>query len=72
MHWLWLTLICAAALASADAATKAWLRGLSASRLLLVRFSLSGLLLLPWLISMPALSSLPSALWGWLAILLPL
>ncbi|WPL17558.1 EamA-like transporter family protein [Thiorhodovibrio winogradskyi] len=72
MHWVWLTLICAAALASADAATKAWLRGMSATRLLLVRFSLSGLMLLPWLLSLPALGSLSPALWGWLAILLPL
>jgi drug/metabolite transporter (DMT)-like permease len=72
LHWLWLTLICAAALASADAATKAWLRGLSAAQLLLVRFSLTGLLLVPLLSALPPLASLPPALWGWLALMLPL
>lgn len=71
-HWLWLTLICAAALGSTDAATKAWLRGFSATQLLLVRFSLTGLLLLPLLSALPALDSLPPALWGWLALMLPL
>lgn len=71
-HWLWLTLICAAALGSADAATKAWLRGFSATQLLLVRFSLTGVLLLPLLSTLPPMGSLPPPLWGWLALMLPL
>jgi drug/metabolite transporter (DMT)-like permease len=72
MHWFPLALICAFSLASADAATKAWLHGCSARELALVRFSLTGLLLLPLLADMPALSTLPATFWGWMLLLWPL
>lgn len=71
-HWLWLALLSAFSLASADAATKAWLRDWSARELLLVRFTLVGLLMSPLLAGLPPLASLPSALWGLLLILVPL
>ncbi len=72
MDWFPLTLICAFSLASADAATKAWLQGCSAPEIALVRFTLTGVLLLPLLGSLPPLSGLPWAFWGWLALLVPL
>ncbi|MGD2019948.1 MAG: DMT family transporter [Thiohalocapsa sp.] len=72
MDWLLLALLSAAALASADAATKAWLRDYTAAEVSVVRFSVSGLLLAPLLIGMPAPWSLPAPFWGWLAAMLPL
>lgn len=72
MDWFLLSLICAFALASADAATKARLQGLSARELALVRFTLTGLLLLPLLHDLPAPSTLPWPFWGWLTLLVPL
>ncbi len=72
MDWLLLALLAAISLASADAATKAWLGDYSAAEISLVRFSLSGLLLAPLLLGMPALSSLPAPFWGWLTAMIPL
>lgn len=72
MDWFALALICAFSLASADAATKAWLQGYSAHELALVRFSLTALLLLPLLAGLPDLSTLPAAFWGWMLLLWPL
>lgn len=72
MNWFVLTLLCAFSLASADAATKAWLRDYSATELTLVRFTLSGLLLLPLLIGLPDLRTLPAAFWGWMGLSVPL
>lgn len=72
MSWIVLALLCAFSLASADAATKAWLQGFSAPELLLVRMALPGLLLTPLLIGMPPLANLPLAFWGLFAILIPL
>jgi drug/metabolite transporter (DMT)-like permease len=72
MHWFALSLICAFSLASADAATKAWLQGYSARELALVRFSVTAVLLLPLLTGLPDLSRLPAALWGWMLLLWPL
>jgi len=72
LHWLPLTLICALALASADAATKAWLQEFSARELAVVRLGLTGLLLSPLLWDLPPLTGLPAAFWGWLAALVPL
>ncbi len=72
MHWLPLTLLCALALASADAATKAWLQEFSARELAVVRLGLTGLLLSPLLWDLPPLTGLPAAFWGWLAALVPL
>ena len=71
MHWFLLAMICAISLASADAATKHWLGDYSARELVLVRFSLSGLLLSPLLLIQP-FPELPINFWGWMAMLLPL
>lgn len=72
MDWLSLTLLCAIALASADAATKAWLGDYAARELVLIRFTLSGLLLAPLLLGLPPLAELPLAFWYWVAALVPL
>jgi drug/metabolite transporter (DMT)-like permease len=72
MSWLGLALICAFSLASADAATKAWLRDYSALELALVRFTLTAVVLLPLLAGLPPLSSLPAPFWGWMLVLWPL
>jgi drug/metabolite transporter (DMT)-like permease len=72
MDWFLLALLCAFSLASADAATKRWLQEYSARELALVRFSLTGLLLLPMLAGMPAWSDLPAAFWGWMLLMWPL
>lgn len=71
-HWLPLSLICAFTLASADAATKAWLQGFSARELSVVRFGITGLLMAPLLLDLPPLGDLPSAFWWLLAALVPL
>jgi drug/metabolite transporter (DMT)-like permease len=71
LHWLTLSLICAFALASSDAAAKYWLRGASGRELLVIRLGLSGLLLLPYALSF-GLPQLPVAFWGWMAFLMPL
>lgn len=54
MDWFSLALICALSIASADAMTKYWLRGYSAIEIVLLRFSASGLLLLPLLFTTSA------------------
>ncbi len=71
MHWFLLTLLCAISLAAADVASKHWLRDYSARELVLVRFSLSGLLVSPLLLAQP-FPMLPLEFWGWMALLLPL
>lgn len=71
MHWLTLSLICAFALASSDAAVKRWLRQAGARELVVIRLGLSGLLLLPWTLTFD-LPRLPAAFWAWLAVLFPL
>ncbi|MCP4126192.1 MAG: EamA family transporter [Gammaproteobacteria bacterium] len=71
MPWFLLALLCAVSLASADVATKRWLRDYSARELLLVRFTLPGLLLSPLLLMQP-FPDLPLEFWGWMALLLPL
>ncbi len=71
MHWLLLTLISAFSLASADAATKHWLRDYDARELALIRLTLSGLLLSPLLLLQP-FPALPLEFWGWIALLMPL
>jgi drug/metabolite transporter (DMT)-like permease len=72
VSWFLLSLICAFSVASADAATKAWLQGFSARELTLIRFTLSGLLLAPLLLWLPLPGHLPAPFWGWLAVLVPL
>jgi drug/metabolite transporter (DMT)-like permease len=71
VDWLSLSLLSAFSLASADAATKAWLGGYNAREITLVRFSLTGLLISPLLLQQP-LPELPPAFWVWLAALVPL
>ncbi len=71
MHWFLLAMICALSLASADAATKHWLRDYDARELALIRFTLSGLLLSPLLLIQP-FPDLPLEFWGWIALLMPL
>ena len=72
MDWLSLSLLCAFSLASADAATKAWLRDYSARELSLVRLGVTGLVMAPLLKGLGSLVSLPGAFWLWVAALVPL
>ncbi len=72
MSWVALALLCALSLASADAATKAWLKGLAPVELVIVRFCVPGLLLLPWCPDPATLAALPLSFWGLVAMLLPL
>jgi drug/metabolite transporter (DMT)-like permease len=71
VHWLALSLVCAFALASSDAAAKHWLRGAGAREMVVVRLGLSGLLLTPWVLTFD-LPTLPAPFWGWMALLIPL
>lgn len=70
MGWLLLTLFCAWAVATSDALVKGLLRDYSTPELMLVRFGLSGLLLVPFAIGYP-LGEAPLAFWGWMAALVP-
>lgn len=72
MDWFLLALTCAFSLASADAATKAWLSGYSAWELTAIRFTLTAVLLTPLLAGLPDLTGLPLAFWGWVALSVPL
>lgn len=72
MSWIALSLLCAFSLASADAATKAWLQGFSAVELLVVRFCVPGLLMMPLLTGLPPLAEIPAVFWLWIAVLTPL
>jgi drug/metabolite transporter (DMT)-like permease len=71
VEWLPLTLLCALSLAASDAATKAWLRDYRARELALVRFSITGLLLLPGLWLFP-LGWPRATFWLWISALIPL
>ena len=71
MHWLTLSLLCAFALASSDAAAKRWMSTAGAREMLLVRLGLSGLLLLPWALTFD-LPPLPWQFWAWIVFLIPL
>lgn len=71
MHWLGLTLLSAFCLATADMLTKRYLSTYRASELVLVRFTISGLLLLPLVLLQPW-PSLPAVFWLWVAALIPL
>lgn len=71
MHWLGLTLLSALFLATADALTKRYLSDYRAGELVLVRFGVSGLLLLPLVLIQPW-PHLPLPFWLWMAGLLPL
>jgi hypothetical protein len=72
MDWFLLSLLCAFSLASADAATKAWLRTTRPRRSASCAFphrphadAAAG-------IGMPAPWTLPAPFWGWMAVMVPL
>jgi len=71
MNWFFLALLCAFSLASADAATKRWLSDYRGSDMVLIRFTVPALLLLPWFLLHP-LPPVPPVFWGWVALLVPL
>jgi drug/metabolite transporter (DMT)-like permease len=70
MHWLYLTLFSAFCLATADAVTKRYLSHYPAGELVLVRFGVTAVLLLPLLLLQPW-PVMPAPFWGWVAALLP-
>ena len=71
MDWLLLALACALSLATADALTKRHLSDYAAAELVVVRFSVSGLILAPWLLLEP-LPPVPPVFWAWVGALIPL
>ncbi len=71
MHWLGLTLLSAFCLATADAATKRYLSDYRPAEMVLVRFGVTGALLLP-LLFLQEWPELTLQFWGWVAALLPL
>lgn len=72
MDWLSLSLTSAFSLASADAATKAWLSDYAARELALVRFGVTGLLMAPLLADVGPIEELPGSFWLWITALVPL
>jgi drug/metabolite transporter (DMT)-like permease len=71
MGWIHLALLSAISLAFADALTKKLLVGYRAAELVVVRFGLTAVLLLPLLaLNLPA--SAPPPFWGWVGLALPL
>lgn len=70
-EWLGITLVCALSLAFADTATKRFLTGYTAAQLVVVRFGLTALLLMPILFCLP-LSAPNAGFWPWMAVALPL
>ena len=69
--WLPLALLCALSLAAADTATKRFLAGSSAAELVMVRFTLPGLLLIPFFLW--HLPPWPAAgFWPWVVLAMPL
>jgi len=71
MNWLVLTLLSALALATADALSKRYLSHYRPGEMVLVRFGVSGILLLPLLLLQPW-PELTGAFWGLIALLIPL
>jgi drug/metabolite transporter (DMT)-like permease len=71
MHWISLTLLSAFFLATADTLSKRYLSHYRAGELVLVRFGVSGALLLPLLLWQPW-PQLSTAFWWWIALSLPL
>jgi drug/metabolite transporter (DMT)-like permease len=71
MDWFPLALLCALALASADAFTKRYFPDYRSTELLLVRFAVPALLLVPMTVLYP-LPPVPLAFWGWMVALVPL
>ena len=71
MGWLPLTLLSAFCIATADALTRKYLQGYSARELVIIRFGMPGLLLLPLLAIQP-MPELAPQFWYWAAALIPL
>ena len=71
MQWLPLTLISAFCIATADALTRKYLQGYNARELVIIRFGMPGLLLLPLLLIQP-MPELAVEFWYWAAALIPL
>lgn len=71
MDWLTLALLCAVSLAAADALTKKWLARHTAAELVMVRFGLTALLLIPWVVAHPP-TPVPAPFWWWVGTALPL
>jgi drug/metabolite transporter (DMT)-like permease len=71
MDWFSITILCAFSLASSDALAKKYLGSYSAWALVLIRFFVPGVLLLPVLFIYP-LPDAPPVFWAWLAVLFPL
>ena len=71
MDWFGLTLFSAFCIASADAMTKKYLSDYRASEMVIIRFAIPGLLLLP-VLAMQPMPDLPLEFWGWVACLMPL
>jgi drug/metabolite transporter (DMT)-like permease len=71
MHWISLTLLSAFFLATADALSKRYLSHYRPGELVLVRFGVAGMLLLPLLLWEPW-PSLSPVFWGWIAVAMPL
>jgi len=71
MNWFGLTLLSAFFLATADTLTKRYLAHYRPGELVLVRFGVSGALLLPWLLLQPW-PELSTVFWGWIVVLMPL
>jgi drug/metabolite transporter (DMT)-like permease len=71
MDWLSLTLLSAFCIATADALTRKYLQGYTARELVIIRFGMPGLLLLPLLAVQP-MPELATEFWYWTAALVPL
>ena len=71
MEWLPLTLVSAFCIATADALTRKYLQGYRARELVVIRFGMPGLLLLPLLAIQP-MPELATEFWYWTAALIPL
>jgi len=71
MHWISLTLLSAFFLATADTLSKRYLSHYRPGELVLVRFGVSGALLLPLLLWQPWPTFSP-AFWSWMAVSIPL
>jgi len=71
MDWLTLSLLCALSLAAADALTKKWLAQHTAAELVMVRFGMTAVLLIPWVFMHPP-TPVPAPFWWWVGTALPL
>ncbi len=71
MDWFTLSLICALSLATADAFTKKFFRTYDGWELLVIRFAVPAILLLPLVFIYP-IPKVPLVFWAWMAVLVPL